>query len=240
MTDYFVVHSRRAAFTLIELLTVITIILILAGLILGIAGHAQNKAATSRAQGEIQAFSTACENYKIDNGTYPRTKANTDALQTTSTSSSAVDPNSTGYKNTSQDLYRFLCGNYIPTFDSSGNATWTKWSSGNSTPKPTTYFAFKDSQLNNTGNVTSGYIDPATVSFIQDPFGFSYGYSTMYQADVDANASSGSTQPPKDGYNPTFDLWSTAGYSTSSGKPYPTTGPGATASNWNTLWVKNW
>ena len=78
------------------------------------------------------------------------------------------------------------------------------------------------------------------MSFIQDPFGFSYGYSTIYQYDTDQNALSGTNTPPKDGYNPTFDLWSTAGYSASSGKPYPTNGPGSAGTDWNTLWVKNW
>ncbi|MGH7938945.1 MAG: hypothetical protein ACRD5Z_19955, partial [Bryobacteraceae bacterium] len=68
----------------------------------------------------------------------------------------------------------------------------------------TSYFSFKDNQLS-----------PATgnVQFIKDPFGNSYGYSTAGEA--------GDGQ----GYNPTFDLWSTAGSSTASGK---------------SGWIKNW
>jgi len=224
--------SRRGAFTIIELLSVITIILILAGLILGIAGHAQVKAARSRAEGEIQAMSTACNNYQIDNGTYPRT-SDTDALDTTA----SWDPASgTAYSAASKALYQMLCGAYYFS-----GSTLTLWPAGSTTiPKPTTYYPFKDAQLNNTNGYTSGYIDPATVNFIADPFGFSYGYSTHYQADVDAiNATPGSTQTPGHGYNPTYDLWSTSGYSQSGGKPYPTTG-GMTSASYNTLWVKNW
>ena len=43
-----------------------------------------------------------------------------------------------------------------------------------------------------------------SVTAICDPFGNSYGYSTANQAD-----------PSTKGYNPTFDLWSTAGLTTS-------------------------
>ena len=66
------VQIRHDAFTLIELLTVIAIILVLAGLLLHIAGSANYKSSLARAQAEIQAISTALESYKADNGTYPR------------------------------------------------------------------------------------------------------------------------------------------------------------------------
>src|SRR5438552_4497776 len=62
-------HSH--AFTLVEMLTVITVILILAAILLNVAGYVNNKAARSRAAGEIHVLSVACENYKADIGTYP-------------------------------------------------------------------------------------------------------------------------------------------------------------------------
>ncbi|HPJ56843.1 MAG TPA: prepilin-type N-terminal cleavage/methylation domain-containing protein, partial [Kiritimatiellia bacterium] len=43
-------NSKRAGFTLVEVLTVIAIIALLAALILGLAGNAQKKAARSRAE----------------------------------------------------------------------------------------------------------------------------------------------------------------------------------------------
>ena len=76
---------------------------------------------------------------------------------------------------------------------------------GQSDPGVTSYMAFKPNQ---TGGATRLF-------FVKDPFGNSYGYSTIFQTD--------STK----GYNPAFDLWSTAGTSTT-GTPNPT------------LWVKNW
>src|SRR5437660_12027957 len=64
-------HRSRRAFTLIEMLTVITVILILAAILLNVGGYVQNKAARSRAESEIRTLAAACENYKADNGSYP-------------------------------------------------------------------------------------------------------------------------------------------------------------------------
>ena len=61
-----------AGFTLIELMVVMAIIAILAGLVLSTAGYVQRKSATSRAEAEIAAISTALESYKADMGDYPR------------------------------------------------------------------------------------------------------------------------------------------------------------------------
>ncbi len=57
------------AFTIVELLIVIAIILVLAGLILATSGYVQTKGKRSRAEAEIAAISAALENYKADNGT---------------------------------------------------------------------------------------------------------------------------------------------------------------------------
>jgi prepilin-type N-terminal cleavage/methylation domain-containing protein len=64
--------SAMRAFTLLELLVVIAIIAILAGLILNTAGYVQRKGASSRAEAEMAALTVALENYKADNGDYPR------------------------------------------------------------------------------------------------------------------------------------------------------------------------
>jgi general secretion pathway protein G len=61
-----------AAFSLIEMLFVLVIISILAGLVIGAAKYASTKAATSRTQSEIAAMEMALEHYKNDNGIYPK------------------------------------------------------------------------------------------------------------------------------------------------------------------------
>jgi general secretion pathway protein G len=63
-------HSR-GAFSLIELLVVVAIIAILAGLVLQTAGYVQRRGATARAEAEIKALEAALESYKADFGTYP-------------------------------------------------------------------------------------------------------------------------------------------------------------------------
>jgi general secretion pathway protein G len=194
-------HKRRckAGFSLIELFVVISIIIVLAGLILSTVSYVQKKGTRSRAEAEIAAISAALESYKADNGIYPRdntTNQYTDTLDARQN----TDPTQTVYQNASLYLYEQLSGD----------------SSANLQPPATAkiYFSFKPQMLGGTrdanGNLTS-------VSYIRDPFGNSYGYSTIQAATGDSTK----------GYNPTFDLWSTAG----------TTSGSATDLN---QWIKNW
>ena len=197
------IHSSfRAggAFTLIELIVTVTIIVILAGLVLSTVGYVQKKAARSRAETEIAAISAACESYKADNGVYPF-NPDTNALN----ARTDLDPSATGYSNASLFLYEKLMG------VTSGNRS--------ETPTARTYTSFRPNQL--------GPADQnQPVQFIRDPFGNSYGYSTAGNPQANPNP----TGTP--GYNPTFDLWSTAGAA-----PAPTPAPPATQQD---LWIKNW
>jgi prepilin-type N-terminal cleavage/methylation domain-containing protein len=202
--------KRRAktAFTLIELLIVIAVIVVLAGLILSTFGYVQKKGARARAETEIAAMSAACESYKADNGIYPRDTTNntTDTLNARFDSDPSVTPFPNVYQNASRFLYGELSGdrNFNNVIDAAEQANRA-------------YFTFKPQMLDGpkdtNGNLTA-------VSYIRDPFGNSYGYSTANQAD------------PTKGYNPTFDLWSSAGIA-----PSPTPTPPATQQD---LWIKNW
>src|SRR6476620_1343313 len=180
----------EGAVTIIELLVVIIIILILAGLILSISSYVQNKGARARAETEIAAMSAALESYKADNGIYPRDAATTYVLN----AQSSFDPS--GYKNASLYLYNQLSG-----------AT----TSGSRSSFGRSYFSFKPNQLNPKDQSQS-------VAYISDPFGNSYGYSTIQAANPGASTN---------GYNPTYDLWSVG--STASPTPTPPAG-----------WIKNW
>ncbi len=66
-------NSRKglAAFTLVELMAVITIIVILAGLVVGGLGYVSEKQASSKAKVQIALLSKAIEEYKLDMGKYP-------------------------------------------------------------------------------------------------------------------------------------------------------------------------
>jgi type II secretory pathway pseudopilin PulG len=177
----------NAAFTLIELIVVTTVIIILTGLVLSTVGYIQKKGARARAETEIAAMSAACESYKADNGIYPAGSA-TNTLD----ARTYLDPSDSAYSAASLFLYERLMG--VTT----GNRS--------ETPSGKTYFTFKPNML------LPAPPSSADVTGIRDPFGNSYGYSTIQAATGDSTK----------GYNPTFDLWSTAN----------STDPNQ--------WVKNW
>ena len=89
-----------AAFTLIELLAVITIIGILAGLTLGAAGAVRRHGANSTAKAEVAALQAACDRYFADYNLYP--------------SNSSINPSSSfnpgNYKTAGQVLFTNLFG----------------------------------------------------------------------------------------------------------------------------------
>src|SRR4029077_2374049 len=136
----------NAAFTLIELIVVATVIIILTGLVLSTAGYIQEKGARARDETEIAAISAACESYKADNGIYPRdntTNQYTDTLDARQN----FDATQPVYQHDSFYLYTQLSGD----------------SSGNRSPTGKSYMQFKPNML---------YPDDQTqnVQYIRDPF----------------------------------------------------------------------
>ena len=67
----------KAAFTLIELMVVITIIVILAGLVVGGMEYANQRQASEKTKVQIALLSKGIEEYKLDMGAYPGTADNT-------------------------------------------------------------------------------------------------------------------------------------------------------------------
>jgi len=187
--------SKPTGFTLVELLVVISIIAILASFTIATIGFASRYAAMNRAKAEISALQLALESYKIENGDYPRDDANTDSLDA-KVDQNALIPNSatstpvaTPYTRASLTLYKELSG------DADLNRTLS--TTERTTINNKVYFSFKPSML-----CPSVKLFPSsTVKAIVDPFGNAYGYST-----IGSTAGRTATQ----GYNPTFDLWSTA------------------------------
>jgi type II secretory pathway pseudopilin PulG len=143
--------------TILELLVVLTIIIVLAGLILATSGYVQKKGARSRVEVEIAAISAALENYKADNGVYPSNE-DTQALDPVTTT-----PDS--YKPASSYLYSQLTGD-----DDANPITPTP-------PHGKNYFgsAVKPNML--------APNPPGPNTYLQDPFRNSYGYSTAKAED---------------------------------------------------------
>jgi len=63
--------GRQSCFTLIELLAVVVIIILLAGLVAGLGVYSQRKAKVARAQAEIGLLQGLIEGYRSDQGAYP-------------------------------------------------------------------------------------------------------------------------------------------------------------------------
>ena len=209
-------------FTLIEMLTVMAVIGILAALIIGTAGLVQRNAAVKRAEGEIAAMSVAIQSYFNDNGDYPRT-GKTDELDPRLDGSPATGESKKKYEDANVDLYSALSGDFEPKNDPDFK------------PEQKVYYEFKPNNLNTKKDAEQKIKD---VDFIQDPWGNAYGYSTarskaerQFEKDVRKRADTARpTNMP--GYNGTFDLWSTGGSTrnaTLNGEQHDVK-----------KWVKNW
>ena len=210
---------RRAAFTLIEMITVIAIIAILAGLVLAINGLVQKKSAMARADAEVRQLSSALESFKTDNGGYPQDANFTDLIDPRK--DTIPETNGSGkYSNSSRFLYENLTG------DANDNGVID---SPTETARSYAQGFFTPGRL---GGIKDSNGKIAIVRYINDPFGNPYGYSTAglkqeqtYRQGLATNP--GTQRPPADqakGYNSTFDLWSTAGDNTSN--------PAKWAKNW--------
>jgi prepilin-type N-terminal cleavage/methylation domain-containing protein len=147
---------RYNAFTLIELVLVVSIIAVLGALVLSTVGYARKKGARAKTETEMAAMSAACENYKADKGVYP-----------TSTDTNGLDPTTgtiANYKTPSRYLYGELSGDH--DFDGTPDAS------------AQSFMTFKPALLlrDDMSNPPSS-TNPVTA--ICDPFTNSYGYSTM-------------------------------------------------------------
>jgi len=125
--------SSYDAFTLVELLAVITVIGILAGLTLGAAGAVRRHGATSTAKAEVAALQAACDRYFADNNLYP---------SNTSAAPSAVNP--TNYTAAGQILFNNLFGT----------------NQYNRPPSSKRYFEPKPAMVSSTNNPNPHFTDP--------------------------------------------------------------------------------
>ena len=142
---------EQSAFTLIELLAVITIIGILAGLTLGAAGAVRRHGATSTAKAEVAALQAACDRYYADCNAYPTTNSMPDP---SSTLPADVNPStSANYSTAGRVLFNSLFGT----------------NQYNLPPSTKRYFEPKPAMVSSATNANPYFIDP---------WGNAYGYNS--------------------------------------------------------------
>lgn len=73
--------SRRAGFTLLELLVVVALVASLAALLLGAGRRAVETGRIARARAELATLSAALDSYRREHGDYPRTTSPAELLQ---------------------------------------------------------------------------------------------------------------------------------------------------------------
>jgi prepilin-type N-terminal cleavage/methylation domain-containing protein len=211
----------RHAFTLIEMITVIAIIAILSGMIISLSGLMTTKQNRAKALGDITALISACEAYRTDNGGFPQDASGANSLTDMLDPREHMNPSDTMYQKASVFLYKQLSGDENANGKIDATETGKKYAAE----------FFKPSRFD------VGFRNSGQISYLTDPWGYSYGYSTAglkseqdYRVDLATDANAPRPATPR-GFNPTFDIWSTAG---SQGAK---TGDKDQERN---KWVKNW
>jgi len=95
-------RTRPSGFTLIELLTVMGIIVILTGIVIGVQRGVSSQQDSARARSEMHAIANALEAFKLQYGDYPWQSADSDTAR-------------------AEELFDFLTGEKIIQNDGSGN-----------------------------------------------------------------------------------------------------------------------
>ena len=238
-------RKKHSAFTLIEMVVVMTIILVLSSLVVAVVGYVNRKAAMSRATSEIATLQLACLNYKADAGRYPQdtlvvttnnkaafTKGDTDKLSP----KKHFSPTSSEYSDAGKYLYQQLTG------DKKGLGALVEPDGIPDDGEPIYIKDFDQRMLKADRDPTTAKI--IRVYYFWDPFGYAYGYSTaaMFEEQTyQTGLKEGSAPPRKTGANlpgynlTTYDLWSTVGSKLTTA---PTTD--ALKESEQAKWLKNW
>ena len=207
--------KSRHAFTLIELLTVIAIIAILAGIFLAVTGAARESARRSRAQSEISAIQTALTRFEVDFGFFPEISFIGNATELTDDEYPSYNDAPEDYQLTGRALFYALQGiGYFTNIPDDFEETQTN--------RPLMDLAVaqvddRDSVTTIEGSddlnrrIRSAYHDSENFQdgpMVVDPWGFPYGY--FYRSRQLVNADQSASRGQRSIHNfELYDLWST-------------------------------
>jgi general secretion pathway protein G len=196
----------HAAFTLIELLAVITIIVILAGLVVAGMGYVNERQAKEKTKVQLAILAKALEDFKLDNGAYPPLIKITDgSLESADNadifnSSGATNKDSPGLITQSKALYKAL---FWDT-DYDGNGAVTSNGSKNDADQKIYLPELNPGTANNASKLGWNSTDR---TYIIDPWGNPYVFQSAMNAPQGTGANK-TANPNDDAINPDFDLWS--------------------------------
>ena len=193
----------RGGFTLIEMITVMAVIAILASIVLAVNSFVQRKSSTIRATTEIETIKAALASYKADNGSVPRKDDVTeggDGLNPVQHVNPASGGNREKYVLACRELYEKLNGDD----DRDGRTDKER------TSYAADFFSPNRVRYDSTGSARK-------VDYLQDPFGNCYGYSTEgsrieedYRKELRKDAAAPRPTTSKF-FGAEYDLWSTGG-----------------------------
>lgn len=177
------INNRKglSAFTLIELMAVITIIIILAGLVVAGLGFVNERQAREKGRVQIALLGKGLESYKLDMGAYPVSRNNNS------------ETNTAGNGNSSDCLYEAL---FYEGYDYNQKGSPANWDLATSI-----YIADLDPKVSKQGWVATvqatASMPPTTT--VMDPWSNEYRYRSAKNATGGTNSAT---------INPDFDLWS--------------------------------
>jgi type II secretory pathway pseudopilin PulG len=187
----------NAAFTLIELMAVITIIIILAGLVVGGMNFVTARQAKEKAKVQLAILSKALEEFKLENGAYPPLKIKDGSLEPADNADTFTRAGATTQ---SQALYKALF------LDTDYDGTAAVDGSGAQVDKDQKIY-LPELNPGTTASPSKLGWNSTNKDHIIDPWGNPYAYQSAVNAPTGTGASK--TANPNDKCNnPDFDLWS--------------------------------
>lgn len=146
--------KKRRAFTLVEILIVVSLIIVLASMTLALAGPVRNSILTTKAKSQIQKLSLALNEFKAKYGEYPMTDGGS------------------GDNAWAQTLIDAMRGDKI-LVRRNGKISMVKYNDGRSVSEPIPFLALTDFTLDED--------DPSSATQILDPWEnlYQYRYNTL-------------------------------------------------------------